>query len=88
MKSFIIFALKEYMSQFFGSNHYPREIILLIITNIPKIRIACGQSHSIILSNQIYVTGSNSFGQLGLADRIDRSSFIRLGRFRICQHLS
>ena len=59
--------MNECLTNIFGM-HYPKEIVMLIMTSVPrKIRINCGGYHNIILyKNKIYAWGLNDDGQLGL----------------------
>ena len=67
--------MNECLTNIFGM-HYPKEIVMLIMTSVPlNIRINCGGYHNTILyKNKIYVWGSNFKGQLGLGDYDDRMS--------------
>ena len=66
MNHFNIFILRECLTNIFGTS-YPKEIIMVIMTIIPrKIRISCGQSYSILHKYNIYGYGANECGQLGL----------------------
>jgi alpha-tubulin suppressor-like RCC1 family protein len=44
------------------------------------ISIGCGGYHSVILSRQgdLYVCGSNQYGQLGLGDNMSRYNFVKV----------
>jgi len=66
--------------------HYPKEIIILIMTSVPlKIRIRCGAYYNTILrKNKIYAWGFNGDGQLGLGDykkRISPTEIILLKKY-------
>ncbi len=43
-------------------------------------QLACGENHSLALQNDgdLYVTGNNEFGQLGLGDTINRDEWIKV----------
>ena len=46
-------------------------------------QVACGGNHSLLLTGcgAVFATGLNSYGQLGLGDVMDRSSFRRVWKF-------
>lgn len=66
MDIFVVLVLKELLRNIFG-DHYPREIIQLIILKWPKLIISCGNTHTMILdtNQKLYGFGSNYNGQLG-----------------------
>ena len=66
MDIFVVLVLKELLRNIFG-DHYPREIIQLIILKWPKLIISCGDKHTMILdtNQKLYGFGSNYNGQLG-----------------------
>lgn len=59
--------------------HYPKDVIIFInklFITISELKLGCGFHHSMALtySNELYVWGSNEFGQLGLDDTVNRNS--------------
>ncbi len=69
-----ILILKNYLRETFGE-HVPYEIIqLIIMTKYPRISISCGHNHScMILNNEVYASGYNVNGQLGLGHNADQN---------------
>lgn len=71
LQIYYIFVLKEFLGKIFGT-HYPIEIIALIIMAIYKpIKISCGWYHSTLISDNVYVWGSNVYGKLGIGNKFD-----------------
>lgn len=69
-----ILCLRKYLNKIFG-NHYPIEIIKLIVLAIYKrIKIGCGYDFTMILINdQMYSWGKNATGELGLGHTDDKN---------------
>ncbi|HLX54622.1 MAG TPA: RCC1 domain-containing protein, partial [Aquella sp.] len=68
---YYVLVLKEYMTQIFG-NHYPTEIIRLIILSVYEpIKISCGLDYTIFHHDKIYTCGNNINGKLGLGHEND-----------------
>jgi alpha-tubulin suppressor-like RCC1 family protein len=63
-----LLILNQYFVSIY-SNHYPKEIVLLIIQiyyDLFPIKLACGPAHNLLLfDDQLWVWGSNDEGQLG-----------------------
>ena len=63
---YYVLVLKEYMVRVIG-NHYPTEIIILIILSAYEpIKIGCGLDYTILHYDKIYICGNNRGGRLGL----------------------
>lgn len=66
MESYYIFVLHHILKVFFG-DHYPTEIIELIIMSVYKpFKICAGWHHTTLQSDYSYVWGNNYYCQLGL----------------------
>lgn len=73
MKYFYVFVLDICFTKYFRY-HYPKEIISVIISALPKkSRGSCGGSHTTLIKNgKTYVWGYNNHGQLGLENGINQ----------------
>jgi hypothetical protein len=62
-------------------DNYNRNSYVKLKHNFGKIKnISCGENHNIILNenNELYVCGDNIYGQLGLGDRTNRNTYIKI----------
>lgn len=61
-----ICTLKYVLKSIFGP-HYPTELVkMIIMINYIPIQISCGDSHTVLVCNKVYVWGNDTDGQLGL----------------------
>lgn len=70
---FIVFAIRDIMTRWFGSNH-PTEIPSFIVSFATNhIQISCGSEHTTILNlitGKVYVCGSNKYKQVCFDDTV------------------
>ena len=64
------------LNQYYKENPYAKDILNEIYSKYSRLgikQIACGENHTIILTNngQVHSFGNNEYGQLGLNDNIN-----------------